>query len=134
MKLSEITGDRALDIIADILPVVGRLKDSKALDDFYKAHKTHDLTSKEVRADLIFSLVPSLIKSNKQDILQVVASVTGTTVREVKKLSAKALWGEIKEILSDPEMQELFGSSVNTEQAASSVSSPEAAGQSAATE
>jgi len=134
MKLSEITGDHALDIIADILPIVGRLKDSKALDEFYKAHKTQDLTSKAIRADLVFTLIPALIKSNKQDILQIVASVTGKSVQAVKKLSAKALWNEIKDILSDPEIQELFGSSANTEQAASSVSSPEAAGQSAAAE
>lgn len=94
-KLSEIKGEEALDVLAEILePIV-----TIANDD-------------EVRAGFetnIAKCVAVALKKYKKEILQIFASVNGKSVEETcEEIDILSLPTYIIEILNEPEIQSLF--------------------------
>jgi hypothetical protein len=133
MKLSEISTDRGMDIIAEAVPAIDRMVASEAVKEFYKKYAKLKLT-KALAVKASIELIPGLVKSNREDVLIIISACTGKTLATVKAQPFMQSFGELKEMFSDPEFLQLFKSSVNTEPGASSVSSPEAAEQSDVTE
>jgi len=133
MKLSEISTDRAMDIIAEAVPAIDCMVESEAIKEFYKKYAKHSLT-KALAIKASIELVPKLVKSNKEDVLIIIAAFTGKKLAEVKAQPFMDSFNELKSIFDDPEFMQLFKSSVNTAQGASSVSSQEADAQSDVTE
>ena len=133
MKLSEISTDRGMDIIAEAVPAIDRMVASDAVKEFYKKYAKLKLT-KALAVKASIELIPKLVKSNKDDVLTIISAFTGKKLAIVKGQPFMDSFGELKDIFSDPEFLQLFKSSVNTEPGASSVSSPEAQGQSVVTE
>ena len=94
-KLSEIKGEEALDVLAEILePIV-----TIANDD-------------EVRAGFetnIAKCVAVALKKYKKEILQIFASINGKSVEETcEEIDILSLPTYIVEILNEPEIQSLF--------------------------
>jgi len=133
MKLSEISTDRGMDIIAEAVPAIERMVESEAINGFYKKYAKRSLT-KALAIKASIELVPQLVKSNKEDVLIIIAAFTGKKLAAVKAQPFMDSFNELKSIFDDPEFMRLFSSSVNTAQGASSVSSQEANAQSDVTE
>jgi hypothetical protein len=133
MKLSEISTDRGMDIIADVVPALGRIVETDAMKDFLKKYGNQRITQ-ALAIKAVLEVVPSVFKSSKSDVLTIVSAFSGKPLTAVKKQPFLTTYNELKEIVSDPEFMRLFKSSVNTAQGASSVSSPEANAQSDVTE
>jgi hypothetical protein len=124
MKLSEISTDRGMDIIAEAVPAIGRIVETETTKNFLKKYGNAKITQ-ALAIKAVLELVPELFKTCKNDVLILISSFTGKTLAAVKKQPFLKSFNELKEIVSDPEFLQLFRSSVNTEPGASSVSSPE---------
>lgn len=94
-KLSEVKGEEALDVLADILePIVTIINDE------------------EVKAGFETNVAKSVsvaLKKYKTEILQIFASINGKSVEETcKEIDILSLPSYIVEILNEPEIQRLF--------------------------
>lgn len=94
-KLSEIKGEEALDVLAEILePIVTIINDE------------------EVRAGFETNVAKSVsvaLKKYKTEILEIFASINGKSVEETcEEIDILSLPSYIVEILNEPEIQRLF--------------------------
>jgi hypothetical protein len=133
MRLYEITTDRGMDIIAEAVPALGRIIKTDTIKGFIKKYGNERITQ-ALAIKAVLEVIPDIFKESKADVLAIVSAFTGKTLAAVRKQPFLTTFGELKEIVTDPDFMQLFNSSVNTEPGASSVSSPEAAVQSDATE
>jgi hypothetical protein len=94
-KLSEVKGEEALDVLAEILePIVTIINDE------------------EVKAGFETNVAKSVsvaLKKYKTEILQIFASINGKSVEETcEEIDILSLPSYIVEILNEPEIQRLF--------------------------
>lgn len=94
-KLSEVKGEEALDVLAEILePIVTIINDE------------------EVRAGFETNVAKSVsvaLKKYKTEILEIFASINGKSVEETcEEIDILSLPSYIVEILNEPEIQRLF--------------------------
>ena len=94
-KLSEVKGEEALDVLAEILePIVTIINDE------------------EVKAGFDTNVAKSVsvaLKKYKKEILEIFASINGKSVKETcEEIDILSLPSYIVEILNEPEIQRLF--------------------------
>ena len=118
MKLSEITTDKALDVLCEITePICNITTDKKLLDALkVKTHFEEKPTSAQlltIGVNQLISLVPILFKEHKLDCLQILASINGRTLEEQKTRSFKSTIMDLKELLNDEDFHVFFKSCVD---------------------
>jgi len=94
-KLSEIKGEEALDVLAEILePIVTIVNDEEVREGF----ETN-----------VAKCVSVALKKYKKEILEIFASINGKSVEETcEEIDILSLPSYIVEILNEPEIQRLF--------------------------
>ena len=108
MKLSEIKGDDALEVITKIIEPIAQIASDKKLQADRKAGKPKLLIIKYV------------LENYKPQVFEILAALNQTSVDEYKKtVSLISLPMEIMEILNDPEVMVLFNSQSQTEKTSS---------------
>ena len=110
MKLSEYQGEAALDLLADLIEPAGEIMSDKEIGEVFKKNK--------------FKAIGLAIKSHKKAVMQIMATMDGVPVDEYK-CNVFALPVKILEILSDPELVQLFTYQGQTGDANSSGSASE---------
>lgn len=94
-KLSEIKGEEALDVLAEILVPI-----------------TEIVNDEEVKAGFETNVAKSVsvaLKKYKKEIIAIFATINGTSVEEtLKEIDILALPAYIVEILNEPAIQSLF--------------------------
>lgn len=106
MKLSEIKGEKALEIIADLIDPIGVL----LRDDIFKA---------KIQSDDRIGAVKYLLKNHPRDVIEILALIN----EEDPKTYAPniiQLPMMLMDLLSDSDVMSLFGSQSQSEQLASS--------------
>lgn len=111
MRLSEIKGETALEVIADIIEPAFSIMSDK---EFEKA----------IKADKKYSAIQIALKKHKKDVLTILAVLDGEDP-ETYKPSLLSIPKKLLEMLSDPELMELFQSQGQTSDAPSAGSASE---------
>lgn len=101
MKLSEMDNDRVLDIIADILEPGATILADKEVGDLYRAGKK-------------LLAVKAAIKSHKKEIKEILATMDGVPVEELK-INFFTLPSRVLELFNEPEVLSLFSFPSQTE-------------------
>ena len=100
MRLSEIKGEQALDVIAEIIDPLTEL----ALD-------------KELRGKPKIMMIKGALKSHKDAVIAILAALDLKTVEEYREnMNLYTLPQQLLEIFNDPEMETLFYSQSQTEE------------------
>lgn len=111
-KLSEITMEQGLDIVADILvPIMNIAEDDTARDFFTKEKPREGENAIQMALRRIKSSLPALIKKHKEDLIVIMAALNTQTVDEYKH--SKGFMGLVKDIVSlanDEDLQGIFTS------------------------
>lgn len=94
MKLSEIQGDRALDVFADILEPGAVILADKEVGDLFRAGKR-------------LPAVKVAIKAHKKEVKEILAVIDGVPVEELK-IGVFTLPTRLLEIFNEPEVLSLF--------------------------
>ena len=106
MKLSEIKGDRALDVVADLIEPLAKISEDTVLRQL--------LSSTDVNK---VKIVTSLIKNHKPEIIEILAIIEGEDVETFKdKMTLITLPKAILDIVNDKEVMNLFISQVQSEE------------------
>ena len=111
-KLSEITMEQGLDIVADILVPIMNIAEDDTARDFFTKEKPHEGENAiQMALRRIKSSLPALIKKHKEDLIVIMAALNTQTVDEYKH--SKGFMGLVKDIVSlanDEDLQGIFTS------------------------
>ena len=98
MKLSEIKGEKALEVLADVLEPLMRIMADKDIKKAYQGENTNKI-----------KFIQTLLKTHSKDVIEIMAILDGADPKtyEINLLSLPA---KLLEIINDPIMQDLFSS------------------------
>ena len=111
MKLSEIKGDRAVEVIADLIEPIANIASDKECADLFDVKPVKGEDKKVTSRKHLVKKVPMLLKSHKRDVIQIIATLDGKSVDDMNMFSiAAALIGFVK----DEALIELFTSAARS--------------------
>lgn len=110
MKLSQIKGDRVIEVIADIIdPISNIATDKKASELFSRAKLPEGADPKEFVIKRIKKSAPYLLREHKADIVAIFAAISGESYEEyAAKLTIVKLLQDFTELLNDEDFKALF--------------------------
>lgn len=112
MKLREIKGERAIEVIADLIaPIANIATDQKNLQLFH-AEKKEGESSKDTALRDFKEKIPLLLRTHKEDVLAILCAINGSNPEELNMLD---IMKGIVELGNDQDFQNLFLSAVKTE-------------------
>lgn len=99
MKLSDIKGERVIDVIADIIePVYNIAADEEA------AKLLEGITGEHAEQALL-KAAPKLLKAHKADVIAILAAIEGVSAEEYAgKMTMGGLLASLVEAVTDPEL------------------------------
>lgn len=119
MRLSDIKGDRAIEVLADLIGPITTLASDKEIKSLFnvksvKKDKTgnvdKELIAKKLKSNLQFKL-PALLKQHKEELFTVLSTLNGLTYEEyANSVSLPKLVTDVFDCITDPELQSLFTS------------------------
>ena len=110
MRLSDIKGERTLDVIADIIdPIANIAEDSAAAALFRREKLPEGETPKGFMLQRVRKHLPQLLKGHKGDIIAILAAIEGVSAAEYsEKLDLVKLTKDFTELLTDEAFTQLF--------------------------
>lgn len=103
MKLSDIRGDRVLDVIADIIdPIANMAQDKDVAAMFERKAVPEGMEAREFFAERMRKGMPVLLKGHKADIIAIMAAIDGVTPEQyAESLNFAKLFTDVMELVTD---------------------------------
>lgn len=114
MKLSELSTERAADVLCEVTPYIANITGDKALLD--ELAIKFDSKGKSVAELYTFSshkyaqLVPILLKDHRADVFGVLAALNETTAEQIGKQKVMETIKQVGELFRDKELLDFFKS------------------------
>lgn len=123
MKLSEIKGERTLDVIAEIIEPISNIAQDKQAAALFKREKApKGMDARSFAIEKLKNAAISLIKTHKNDIISILAAIQGVSAEEyTDTLNIAKLMHDFVEIANDSEFIGLF---ISAQSGTSSGSAP----------
>lgn len=105
MRLSDIKGDRAIDVIADLIePVSNIATDDMSKGLFERRECPAGMTPEQFTLERIKKNAPKLLKSHKDDLVSILSTIGGIPKEQyVKDMTLASVMVDIIELFSDSE-------------------------------
>lgn len=121
MKISEMSSDRVMDVLAEITPFVSNIvEDEKIMAIFKDKIIINEQNEGEIKEKgfqsgikIVMKLVPSLFKTHKEDIQNILSIMDNVPLKQIKEEKILVTMGRIKELLEDKEFIDFFRLSNN---------------------
>ena len=111
MKLSEIKGERAVEVIADLIEPIANIASDKDCSDLFSVKPVKGEDAKTTARKHLVKKVPMLLKSHKRDVIQIIATLDGKSIDDMNLFSiTAALIGMVQ----DEALIELFTSAARS--------------------
>lgn len=106
MKLSEIQGERCIDVIAELIVPISRIaKDPNAKAAFAPKKPPKGISAQDFFMQRLAEAMPPLLKDHKEDFIEVMATIEGVTPLEyAESLNMGKLVRDVMSILTDQEL------------------------------
>lgn len=123
MKISELTTERAADVLCEVsIYALNILSDKELLASLRMQLEgtDGDRTKAEliaIASEKIAELIPLLLKKHKDDVFGIVAAVNGLTLEQVRKQKIIETANAVREMAQDKDLIDFFRSCVSTEKA-----------------
>lgn len=105
MKLSDVRGDRTLDVVADLIdPLAGIASDEEAVALFRRERVPEGMGAREFFVQRARKAAPKLLRDHKQDVIRVLATIEGTDPEEYAEgLNLAKLLRDLVDLMTDEE-------------------------------
>lgn len=123
MKISELTTERAADVLCEVsIYALNILSDKELLASLRMQLEgtDGDRTKAEliaIASEKVAELIPLLLKKHKDDVFGIVAAVNGLTLEQVRKQKIIATANAVREMAQDKDLIDFFKLCVSTEKA-----------------
>lgn len=113
MKLSDIKGDRVLDVIADVIDPIANMVQDKDVAAMFKREAVPDgMEARDFFAKRMRKGLPVLLKSHKADIIAIMAAIEGVTPEQyAASLDFPKLFTDVMELVTDDAFLDFLSSS-----------------------
>ena len=113
MKLSDIKGDRVLDVIADIIdPIANMVQDKNVAAMFERKAVPDGMDARDFFAERMCKGLPVLLKGHKADIIAIMAAIDGVTPEQyAESLDFTKLFTDVMELVTDNAFLDFLSSS-----------------------
>lgn len=113
MKLSDIKGDRVLDVIADIIdPIANIVQDKDVAAMFERKAVPEGMDARDFFAERMCKGLPILLKGHKADIIAVMAAIEGVAPEQyAESLDLPKLLTDVMELVTDDALLDFLSSS-----------------------
>lgn len=113
MKLSDIKGDRVLDVIADIIdPIANMVQDKDVAAMFKREAVPEGMEARDFFAKRMCKGLPVLLKGHKADIIAIMAAIEGVTPEQyAASLDFPKLFTDVMELVTDDALLDFLSSS-----------------------
>ena len=110
MKLSDIKGDRVLDVIAElVVPIANIAMDENAARLFKRETLPEGKTAKAFVIERFKAGIPPLIKEHKSDLVCILATLEGVTAEEyLDNMTLVKLTKDFMDLITDDAVLDLF--------------------------
>ena len=110
MRLSDIKGDRTLEVIAEIIDPIANIAEDEEASAMSKREKLPDgMTAKKFLMKRVRKTLPVLLKGHKADIIAILSAIEGVSAEEYAgALNLVKLVKDCTELLTDEAFMELF--------------------------
>ena len=111
MKLSEVKGERALDVIAEIIPPICNLASDENVKQLFSNNATlpEGMSADQFTLERIKNGLPAMMKTHKADFIHILASIEGVTDDEyAASMSIVTLIKDALDLVVDPDFRALF--------------------------
>lgn len=120
MKISELSTDKALDVICEITPFVDEIAtDEELISTLKEKVKLPEGATRadmlKIGADKINKIVPILLKKKRSAIYGILAALNETSIEKISKQSVISTAKQIKEAVGDKELIDFFESCLGAE-------------------
>ena len=109
MKLSEIKGERAVEVIADLIEPIAEIASDPACEGLFKVVPVKGQSPRTTSAKHLGKYIPTLLKNHKQDVLKIVALLNG---KDADDMNAFQMTAALLSVMTDKSLLELFQSAV----------------------
>ena len=120
MKISEISTERAMDVLCELTPYVTNIVTDETLVaelkeaiDFKEANTMAEKIA--LTAEKITKIIPIILKNRKNDVFGIVGVLNGKTIDEIAKQNIIVTMKQIRDIAKDRELLDFFKSCTDTE-------------------
>lgn len=115
MKLSEIKGERAIEVIAELIDPVAEIASSEKIKELFPIVPKDGETPQKAAIRVIKTNIPELLKFHKKEVAKILGILENT---DPEKLSLADISFGLVDLAGDKAFIELFSSAVLTEDAA----------------
>ena len=112
MKLGELKGERAVEVIADLIAPITNIAEDQANLQLFRTKRLEGETDREMAIRDFKTKFPNLLKTHKKDIVDILCAVSG---KEPDDLSMFEIMQGTIDLLKDQDFLSLFLSAVRTE-------------------
>ena len=128
MRLSDIKGDRTLEVIAEIIDPIANIAADEEASAMFKREKLPDgMTAKKFLMKRVRKSLPVLLKGHKADIIAILSAIEGVSAEEYSgALNLVKLVKDCTDLLTDEAFMELFISAQSENNSGSAQESIEA--------
>lgn len=112
MKLSEIKGERTLEVIAELIDPIANIAANPAAKALFERKTLPEgMEKREFAVQRLRKGVPSLLKDNKADVIAILAAIEGVTQEEyAASLNLAKLISDAADLISDEAFAAFFTS------------------------
>lgn len=113
MRLSDIKGDRVLDVIADIIdPIANIVQDRDVAEMFERKAVPDGMEARDFFAKRMRKGLPVLLKGHKADIIAIMAAIEGMAPEQyAESLDFTKLFTDVMELVTDEALLDFLSSS-----------------------
>ena len=120
MKISELSTDKALDVICEITPFVDEIAtDEELISTIKEKVKLPEGATRadmlKIGADKINKIVPIILKKRRSAVYGILAALNESSIEKISKQSMISTAKQIKEAVGDKELIDFFRSCVGAE-------------------
>ena len=110
MKLSDVKGERTIEVIAEIIDPIANIAEDEEASAMFKREKLPDgMTAKKFLTRRVRKSLPVLLKGHKADIIAILSAIEGVSAEEYAgALNLVKLMRDAAELLTDEAFMQLF--------------------------
>ena len=114
MKLSQLTTERAADVLCELTPYIANITGDKALlDELANKFDSKGKSAAELytfAAHKYATLVPILLKDHREDVFGVLSVLNETELDKIAKQNIMETMKQVREVFRDKDMLDFFKS------------------------
>lgn len=110
MKLTDIKGERAMDVAAELItPIINIASDESAADLFRRRKLPDNMSLKEFALTRLRAGLPILLKTHKDDVVTILSLIKGETKEKIiENMTVISLVNDISDMMTDDLLRVFF--------------------------